>query len=101
MATNFLKFCSIANDGLALALAAGVGSSGIGCAAGRIYTGSGMFLGWAVALGSKYMGIGCRISFWGSSPASFPLTSSVSIGEFFSHGQTVAPTSKDSNNGCC
>ena len=30
------------------------------CAAGvgRIYTGSGIFLCWAVALGSKFMGIG-------------------------------------------
>ena len=65
MATNFLKFCSIGSDGLALALAAGV--LGVNCAAceGRIYTGSGedaagsgLFLGWAMALGSKLMGIG-------------------------------------------
>ena len=45
MATNFLKFCIIGSDGLALALAAGAGSSCISCAAGRIYTGSGLFLG--------------------------------------------------------
>ena len=57
MTTNFLKFYNIGNDGLALALAARAGSSSIGCAAGRIYTGSGLFLGWAVALGSKFMGI--------------------------------------------
>ena len=37
----------------------------VGCVAGRIYTrsgedvaGSGLFLGWAIALGSKFMGIG-------------------------------------------
>ena len=41
MATNFLKFCIIGSDGLALALAAGAGFSSIGCAAGKIYTGSG------------------------------------------------------------
>ena len=64
MSTNFLKFCSIGSDGLALALAAGV--LGVDCAAseGRIYTrsgedavSSGLFLGWAMALGSKFMGI--------------------------------------------
>ena len=57
MATNFLKFCIICSDGLALALAAGAGSSSIGCAAGRIYTGIELFLGWVVALESKFMGI--------------------------------------------
>ena len=65
MAINFLKFCSIGSDGLALALEAGV--LGVDCAAseGKIYTGSGedaagswLFLGWAMALGSKFMGIG-------------------------------------------
>ena len=40
-------------------------ATGVGCAAGRIYirsgedaTGSGLFLGWAMALGSKFIGIG-------------------------------------------
>ena len=57
MATNFFKFC-ISSDELALALEAGV--LGVDCAAdeGRIYTSSELFLGWAVALGSKFMGIG-------------------------------------------
>ena len=63
-ATNFLKFCT-GSDGLALALAVGV--LGVDCAAGegRIYTGSGedaagsgLFLGWAMTLGFKFMGIG-------------------------------------------
>ena len=40
---------------------------------GRIYIGSRLFLGLAVALGSKFMGIGRKISFGGSSLASFPL----------------------------
>ena len=58
MATNFLKFCSIGSgDGMAFASAAEAGSSGKGCVASRIYTGSELFLGWAVALGSKFMGI--------------------------------------------
>ena len=57
MATNFFKFC-ISSDELALALAEGV--LGVDCAAGegKIYIGSGLLLGWAVALGSKFMGIG-------------------------------------------
>ena len=58
MTTNLLKFCIIGSDWLTLALAAGAGSSCIGCVAGSIYTGSGLFLGWAVTLGSKFMGIG-------------------------------------------
>ena len=57
MATNVLKFCIIGSDGLALALAEGAGSSCIGSAASRIYTGSSLVLRWAVALGSKFMGI--------------------------------------------
>ena len=70
MATSFLKLCSIGSDGLALDLVAGV--LGVDCAAGegRIYTGlgedatgSGLFLGWVMALGSKFMGIGLRIGF--------------------------------------
>ena len=57
MATNFLMFCT-SSDGLALALGARV--LGIDCAAseGRMCTSSGLFLCWAVALGSKFMGIG-------------------------------------------
>ena len=64
MATNILMFCSTSNDGVAFV----VGASGILCwdsAAGRIYTwsvegatGSGLFMSWAVALGSKSMGFG-------------------------------------------
>ena len=76
MATNFLKFCSIGSgDGMTFASAAGAGSSGKGCVAGRVYTrsrkgasGSGLFVAWAV-------------DFWGSSISSFPLPSSISIGE--------------------
>ena len=63
--TNFLKFCRAGSARLASALAAGF--LDVDCAAGegRIYTrsgedatGSGLFLGWAMALGSKFMGIG-------------------------------------------
>ena len=76
MATSFLRFCRAGNvDGMAFALAAGVGFSGKGCAAGRVYTrsgdgasGNGLFVAWAV-------------DFWGSSISSFPLPSSASIGE--------------------
>ena len=58
MATNFLKYCTDGADGMASALGAGV--SGVNCAAveGRMCTFSGLFLGWAVALGFKFMGIG-------------------------------------------
>ena len=51
MATNLLKFFSMGSDGVAFL----VGASGIGCAAGRVYTwsgesasGSGLFMAWAV-----------------------------------------------------
>ena len=66
-------------DELALALAVGV--LGVYCATGegRMCTGNGLFLGWAVALGSKFMGIGQKIIFWGSSPASFPLPPPASL----------------------
>ena len=94
MATNFLKFFSIGSDGVAFL----VGASGVGCAVGRVYTragegasGSGLFMAWAV-------------DFWGFSISSFPLPSSVSIGEvssFFSHGQSVAQIYEDSDNPCC
>ena len=58
MATNFLNFCMADNDGLDLAL--GVGAAGFEFVAGvgSMYTGSGLFWGWAVALGSKSMGFG-------------------------------------------
>ena len=54
MATTFLRFCRAGSDGMAFA----VGASGVNCVVGRILTGSGLFLGWAVALGSKFIGIG-------------------------------------------
>ena len=57
MATNFLKLCS---QGSANGVAFGDGVSGVACGAdvGRMLTGSGLFLGWAVALGSKFLRIG-------------------------------------------
>ena len=93
MAISFLRFCKADSDGLALALATGV--LGVDCAVGvgRVYTwlvegaaSSGLLVAWAVG-------------FWGSSISSFPLPSSVSIGEvssFFSHGQTTEPVYEDS-----
>ena len=79
MAANFLRFCRAGNvDGMAFA----VGVSGVEYAAGegRMYTwlvqGSGLLVAWAVG-------------FWGSSPASFPLPSSLikeSIYSFLLHG---------------
>ena len=56
MASSFLRFCRAGNvDGMAFASAAGAGSSGKGCAVGRVYTrsregasGSGLFVAWAV-----------------------------------------------------
>ena len=54
-ATNFLRFCRAGSvNGMAFA----VGVSGVACGAGvgRMWTGSGLFLGWAMALGSKFMG---------------------------------------------
>ena len=74
-----------------------VGASGVGCAAGKVYTrsgegasGSGLVMAWVV-------------DFWGFSISSFPLPSSVSIGEvssFFSHRQTAAHIYEDSDNPC-
>ena len=54
MATNLLNFFSMGSDRLDFF----VGALGIGCATSRgsMYTGSGLFWGWAVALGSKFMG---------------------------------------------
>ena len=45
------------SDGLDLAL--GVGTTGFGFAAGvgNMYTGNGLFWGWAVALGYRFLGI--------------------------------------------
>ena len=55
VATSFLRFCRAGSDGVAFM----VGALGVACGAGvgRMLTGSGLFLGWAVALGSKFMGI--------------------------------------------
>ena len=55
MATNFLKFC---RAGSVIGVAFPVGAPGVGCAVGRIYSSSGLLLGWVVTLGSKSMGIG-------------------------------------------
>ena len=56
MATNVLKFCRV---GIANGVAFLVGASGVGCAAGRIYTrlgedasSSGLFVAWAVDFGA-------------------------------------------------
>ena len=54
-----------------------------------------------MALGFNFMGNGLRISFWGSSIASFPLPSSVNNGEIaslFLDGQKVAQMFENSNN---
>ena len=89
MATNFLNFC---RTGSAIDVAFPVGAPGVGCAAGegRIYTwsvegaiGSGFLVAWTVAVGFNSKGNGFKISSLGSSTASFPLPSSVSIGEVF------------------
>ena len=70
-----------------------VGVSGVECVAGvgRVCTrsgecvgGSGLFVAWEVALGLNFVGSGLRISFCGSSTASFPLPSSFSNGEIAS-----------------
>ena len=71
-----------------------VGASGVNCAAGegRVCTGSGEGSGLLVAW---------VVGFWGSSPASFPLPSSVIKGRifsFFSLGKTTAHISEDSDN---
>ena len=53
-----MKYCIGSADGMASAL--GVGASGVNCVAGegRMCTVSELFLGGAVALGFKFMGIG-------------------------------------------
>ena len=78
MATNFLQFCTGNADRVAFI----VGVSGVECAAGvgRMFIGSGRGNGLMVAW---------PVSFWGSSPASFPLPSSLNKGRIsssFSHG---------------
>ena len=77
MTSNFLKHCTGSADRIALA----VGVSGVESAAGasKMCIGSGE----GVA-GSEQRGSGLRISFWGSSIASFPLPSSVSNEEIAS-----------------
>ena len=57
MATNVLEFC---RAGIAHWEAFVVGVLGVDCAAGEdsMCNGRGLFLGLAVALGSKFMGIG-------------------------------------------
>ena len=44
------------SDGLDLALGAGAAGFYFATAVGSMYIGSGLFWGWAVALGSKYIG---------------------------------------------
>ena len=56
MATNFLRLFKACSARLALALATGVLGWDCDAGEGRIYTGSGLFLGWVVALGFKFMG---------------------------------------------
>ena len=45
------------SDGLDLALGAGAAGFEFVAGVGSMYTGSGLFWGWAVALGFKFMGI--------------------------------------------
>ena len=55
-ATNLLKFGMAGNDGLDLALGAGAAGFEFAASVGSMYTVSGLFWGWVVALGSKFMG---------------------------------------------
>ena len=87
-----------------------VGALGVECVVGvgKMCTrsgegaaGSGLLVAWAVALGFNFVGNGLRISFWGSSTASFPLPSLVineEVASFFLDGQKVAQVSKISYN---
>ena len=89
-----------------MASALAVGASDVECAAGvgrmctrsrEGVTGSGLLVAWAVALGFSFVGNGLRISFWGSSIATFPLPSSVINGEIasvFLDGQKAAKMSR-------
>ena len=65
MATSSLMFCMTCSNGLDLPLGAGAAGFDFVAGGGCIYTrsaeggtSSGLFLGWAVALGSKSMGFG-------------------------------------------
>ena len=57
VATNFLRFCR-AGSVNGMAFAGGVSGVACGAGVGRMLSGSGLFLGWAVALKSKFVGIG-------------------------------------------
>ena len=46
------------SDGLDLPLGAGVAGLDFSTGGGSMYTGSGLFWGWVVALGFNFMGIG-------------------------------------------
>ena len=89
------------SDGLDLALGAGAAGFEFAAGVGSMYTGSGLFWGWAVAVGFNSMGIGRRTFFLGSSTAFVSMPSSVikgRISSFFSLGKTTAHVSEDSNN---
>ena len=61
VATNFLRFCR-ARSVNRMAFAVGVSDVSCDAGVGKMLTGSRLFLGWVVALGSKFMGIGRRAS---------------------------------------
>ena len=54
--TNFLRFCKVGSV-KGMAFVVGVSSVACGAGVGRMWTGSGLFLGWVVALISKFMGM--------------------------------------------
>ena len=56
VATNLLKFCMAGSDGLDLDLGTSAAGFEFAAGVGSMYTGSGLFWGWAVTLGSKSMG---------------------------------------------
>ena len=63
--TNFLKYCTGSADGMDSALGAGASGVVYASGVGKMYTwskedaaGSGLFLGWAMAPGYRFMGIG-------------------------------------------
>ena len=65
MATSSLMFCMTCSDGLDLPLGVGAVCFEFSAGVGSMYTwssegatGSGLFWGWAVALGFNFMGIG-------------------------------------------
>ena len=84
MAANFLRLFKAGSAGLDLALGAGA-AAGVGFAVGRVYIGSrdgsGLLVAWVVG-------------FWGSSPTSLPLLSSLNKGRIcssFFHGPYTIP----------